>query len=168
MWMLRSRRLASDRRGLKKNLVLGIAAASLLAGLYLTPYLALHQMRAAARAQDLPTLTAMVDFPALRDSLKLGLRAQLVGGEASPASVMGAEVAGALLGPMVDTLITPDSLARLLQGQPPTQVGLASAPASPQLQTQMGYESPGRFVFSIKPADSDDDPVALVLRRDGL
>ena len=32
----------------------------------------------------------------------------------------------------------------------------------------MGYESPSQFVFAIKPQGSDDDPVELVLRREGL
>lgn len=139
-------------------------------GLYATPFVALQQMRAAARAHDGPALAAFVDFPAVRESLKLGLRAKLVGGDVTPANVMGAEVAGALLEPMVDALITPDSLARVLRGQPPTQaaagLGVAEAPA--QVDTRMGYESPSRFVFAIKPRGSDDDPVELVLRRDGL
>jgi hypothetical protein len=146
------------------------SAAGLAAlGLYLTPYLALHQLRAAAAAHDAQAFAALVDLPALRDSLKSGLRAKLVGDAPSPANVMGAEVAGALLGPMVDSMITPESLGRVLQGQPPAQATLPGAAAAPgKLETRMGYESPGRFVFSVKPDGSDDDPVELVLHRDGL
>jgi hypothetical protein len=153
-----------------------------MVGLYATPYLALHQMREAARTHDVQALAAYVDFPAVRESLKLGLRAKLVGGDVSPASVMGAEVAGALLGPMVDALITTESLGRVLQGQAPAQAVLLMGKAPPpvrvespietpmetRMQTQMGYESPSQFVFSIKPRGSDDDPVELVMRRDGL
>jgi len=141
-----------------------------VASLYVSPFLALHQMREAARAQDAQALAAFVDFPAVRESLKRGLRAKLVGGDLSPANVMGAEVASALLGPMVDALITPESLGRVLQGQAPTQAALPveTAPAPARVETQMGYESPNQFVFAIKPSGSDDDPVELVLRRDGL
>lgn len=154
---------------MKRKLWLGVAALLAVAGLYATPFIAVQQMRAAARAHDGPALAAWVDFPAVRESLKLGLRAKLVGGQATPANVMGAAVAGALLGPMVDALITPDSLARVLQGQPPAQAAQARDTAVPaQVETQMGYESPSRFVFAIKPQGSDDDPVELVLRRDGL
>ena len=146
------------------------AAVLVAGGLYATPFVTLHQMRAAARAHDVPALAAFVDFPAVRESLKSGLRAKLVGGDVTPANVMGAEVAGALLGPMVDVLITPESLGRLLQGQPPAQAALpvGAAPAPAPVETRMGYESPSQFVFAIKPQGSDDDPVELVLRREGL
>ncbi|CAN5216072.1 hypothetical protein BH11PSE10_BH11PSE10_14580 [soil metagenome] len=155
---------------MKARVCLFSAAGLAALGLYLTPYLALHQLRAAARAHDDQAFAALVDFAALRDSLKTGLRAKFIGDEPSPASVMGAEVAGALLGPMVDSLITPESLGRVLQGQPPAQAALpgAPAPAPEKMETRMGYESPSRFVFSIKPDGSDDDPVELVLHRDGL
>lgn len=150
-------------------------AAALLAGLcfYATPYLALHQIRSAAAAQDAAKLAGYVDFPALRQSLKTGVRARLIGdernerGEPTPANVLGAAVAGALLGPMVDSLITPESLARLLQGQQPVAAvtGMAGEPPG-TLQTRMAYEGADRFVFSV--SKPDEEPVDLVLRRDGL
>ena len=156
-----------------------LALTVLLAGLcfYATPYLALHQIRSAAATQDAAKLAGYVDFPALRQSLKTGMQARLIGaernerGEPMPANVMGAAVAGALLGPMVDSLITPESLARVLQGQQPaaavTGIGSEPAPAD-ALQTRMGYESADRFVFSVKKQGENEDPVDLVLRRDGL
>lgn len=154
-------------------------AAVLLAGLcfYATPYLALHQIRSAAAAQDAAKLAGYVDFPALRQSLKTGVQARLIGterdeqGQPSRAHVMGAAVAGALLGPMVDSLITPESLARLLQGQQPmaAATGIGGEPAQPgKLQTHMAYEGPDRFVFSVRKSGEDEEPVDLVLRRDGL
>ena len=156
-----------------KSALIG-AVVLALAALYATPFFALHQMREAARAQDGQALAAWIDFPAVRDSLKSSLRAKLIGGNVNPAHVMGAEVAGALLGPMVDALITPESLGRVLQGQPPARAALPveTATAAPEVETpvetRMGYESPSRFVFAIKPQGSDDDPVELVLHRDGL
>lgn len=153
---------------MKPRVWLAGAVVLAVAGLYATPFLALHQLREAARTNDAQALAALVDFPAVRESLKLGLRARLIGGDVNPANVMGAEVAGALLGPMVDVLITPASLGRLLQGEPPAQAAAPISAAPAQVETQMGYESPSQFVFAIKPRGSDDDPVELVLRRDGL
>lgn len=152
-----------------KRKAVGVGAVVLaVAALYATPFVALHQMRAAARAHDAVALAAWIDFPAVRDSLKSGLRGSLIGGPATPANVRGAEVAGALLGPLVDALITPESLGRVLQGQPPAQAALPVDTAAAQVETRMGYESPSRFVFAIKRQGSDDDPVELVLQRDGL
>lgn len=155
----------------------------LLAGLgfYASPYLTLQQMRTAAAERDAGKLARHVDFEALKASLKAGVQARLIGdernaqGQPPPANVMGAAVAGALLGPMVDTLITPDSLARMLQGQSPAtaalpQVGAPTAPttAAEPLDTRMGYESPNRFVYSVTKQGSGEEAIHLVLRRDGL
>lgn len=160
------------------KLALGLAALA-LAALFFSPYLALQQMRAAAARGDAEALSARVDFPALRASVKTGVQARLIGrgrldeqGRPTRAGSMGAAVAGALLGPMVDALITPASLARLLQGVPPATAGMpasAQAPASPRrLETRMSYEHLNRFVFSIRPLGEDEEPVELVLHRRGL
>lgn len=160
-----------------KNRLLWLAAALVAGGIYLTPYLAVQQLRTAAAARDGAKLARMVDFEALRASLKSGVQARLAGqsreenGLPTPASVMGAAVAGALLGPLVDTLITPESLARLLQGQRPAGGQMSKLPAMPMAErpeTRMGYEGPGRFVFSIKKHGDDEEAVELVWHRDGL
>ncbi|MET0517576.1 MAG: DUF2939 domain-containing protein, partial [Burkholderiaceae bacterium] len=52
-----------------------------LLSVYASPYWALHQMRAAAAAHDAAALAGQVDFPALRDSLKSGLRLRLASSE---------------------------------------------------------------------------------------
>lgn len=156
-----------------RSLLLALAASAALC-LYATPYLTVQQMRSAAAAHDAEKLAGYVDFPALRDSLKTGVQARLAGqdrhagGEPTPASAMGAAVAGALLGPLVDQLITPEALGRLLQGQSPAGALLPGEARPAALETHMGYESPGRFVLSVRKQGEDEDPVDLVLRRDGL
>jgi len=164
---------------IKRLALPGLAALALLA-FYASPYLALREMRAAAASQDADKLAPYVDFEAVRASLKTGVQTRLLGhqrlenGDPTPAGAMGAAVAAALLGPMVDALITPASLARLLQGQHPALAvtgGFGAKPASspPQgLETQMGYEGLNRFVFSVKKPGEDEEPVDLVLRRHGL
>lgn len=147
-----------------------------LAGLMLTPYLTLWQMRAAAQAGDAQAFSRHVDFEALRDHLRQGVQRKLAGqergadGQPTPASAFGAALAGALLGPMVDTLITPESLARLMQGQSPLRAAAGplggEAPQRDELQTQLGYESPNRFVFAV--ARRGEPPVELVLYREQL
>ncbi|MDY0743652.1 DUF2939 domain-containing protein [Paucibacter sp. R3-3] len=168
---------------MKLKTILALLAALLLVAFFGSPWLAVHEMRAAARAHDAAKLGTYVDFEKLRESLKRGVQAKLLGserneqGEPSAARAFGAAVAGALLGPMVDVAITPESLARLLQGQRPAQaaVGGVVAPKSEEplvppeaLETHFGYEGLNRFIFSVKKKDSDDEPVDLVFHRDGL
>ncbi|MFY7864582.1 DUF2939 domain-containing protein [Roseateles sp.] len=162
-----------------------VAGASCLVvavlALYLSPYLTLQRMQAAAAAHEGERLAEWIDFPALRANLKSGVHQRLAlarqnaQGQPTPASLMGAAVAGALLGPMVDALITPDSLARLLRGQKPAQALLkpqgadkSDAEPSKRLETQMRYEGLNRFVFSVRQAGEDEDPIDLVLSRQGL
>lgn len=147
-----------------------------LCGVVLSPYLTLHQMRTAAEARDAPAFSQHVDFVALREHLKQGVQRKLAGqergadGQPTPASAFGAALAGALLGPMVDTLITPESLARLMQGQSPLRAAAGplggEAPERAELETQQGYESPNRFVFAV--ARRGELPVELVLHREQL
>ncbi|WP_077035894.1 DUF2939 domain-containing protein [Pelomonas sp. KK5] len=163
---------------MKLKPLLLILAALLLALFLGSPFVAVHEMRAAARAHDAAKLGGYVDFEALRESLKRGVQAKLLGternekGEPSPGRALGAAVAGALLGPMVDVAITPESLARLLQGQRPAQAAVEGAIGTeakePELETGFAYEGLNTFVFSVKPKGSDDEPVELVLQRRGF
>ena len=167
---------------MKLNSILLILAVLLLAAFAGSPYLAVHEMRAAARVHDAAKLGSYVDFAALRESLKTGVHAKLLGrernenGDPTPANAMGAAVAGALLGPMVDVLITPESLSRLLQGQKPAAaaagglLGASSDKPSPteSIETHFGYEGLNNFVFSVKKKGTDDEPVDLVMHREGL
>ena len=163
-----------------KTIVLFLIALLLLA-FAASPYVAVHEMRAAARVHDAAKLGSYVDFAALRESLKRGVQAKLLGkersenGDPTPANAMGAAVAAALLGPMVDVLITPESLTRLLQGQRPAKAaagavlgGQDKPGPSAALDTHFAYESLNRFVFSVKKQDTEDEPVDLVFYREGL
>ncbi|MBB4842505.1 hypothetical protein HNP55_001020 [Paucibacter oligotrophus] len=165
-----------------KALLLGLLGLLLLLGLFASPYLTLHQMRRAAQAQNAQGLSEHVDWPSLRDSLKTGVQARLAQqdlneqGQPSRAAAWGAAVAGALLGPLVDSLITPQSLGRLLQGQSPGAAALGFPPPSPAasepgaqaLEWSSHFEGINRFVFSLRKPGAEEDPIHLVLRREGL
>lgn len=159
-----------------KTLLLAVALLG-AAALFFSPHLTLMQMRDAAQARDAQAFARHVDFEALRAHLKQGVQRKLAeqergaDGQPTPASAFGAALAGALLGPMVDTLVTPESLARLMQGLSPARAAAGplggDAPARSELQTRMGYESPNRFVFAIA-RKGDEAPVELVLHRERL
>jgi len=166
-----------------KALLAGLIGLLLLLGLFASPYLTLYQMRQAAQAQDAQGLSEHVDWPSLRDSLKTGVQARLAHqdvneqGQPTRAAAWGAAVAGALLGPMVDSLITPQSLSRLMQGQSPgsAALGLPSPQAKSEqeaeakaLEWNSHFEGINRFVFSVRKPGADEEPIHLVLRREGL
>ncbi|HEY4082218.1 MAG TPA: DUF2939 domain-containing protein [Burkholderiaceae bacterium] len=161
-----------------RKILIGTVLAILLGGFYGTPWLALHEIRKAARANDLEQLNNLIDFPQLRENVRLGVLERLTlsddGRTGSKARALGAAVAGALLGPMVDAFITPETVATLLRGQrPSTKVGKVWSGNGPEkpLRMHAHYESVNRFVYSIRPAGEDgekEDPVDFVFYREGL
>ena len=153
-------------------LIIGIA-------FYLTPYLAFHNMKKAVENKDADTLSDYVDYPSLRESLKANLNAKMVGEitenkEANPFGTLGAVLAALLINPMVDVLITPESLAVLMKGERPqldkSKSGLKADSKSerPKTEISRSYKSFNRFVVKVKEKGSDEEPVELLFKRDGL
>lgn len=87
---------------------------------YFSPYLALHAMRNAAQAHDAAALATHVDFPKVRESLKVQLhamterRARAAAGESGFAAVgaaFGAMLGNLVTDKLVDAMVTPERLA---------------------------------------------------------
>jgi hypothetical protein len=81
------------------------------------------------------TVNEYVDFPALRDSLKLqiaGLLSRRLGADNnSKLATIGAMIGVTLIGPLVDAYATPDGVAALLNGMPPSGNPGERPPAEP-------------------------------------
>ncbi|MFP6558766.1 DUF2939 domain-containing protein [Paraburkholderia sp. B3] len=195
---------ASNKRWIKPVAVVLVALA-LVAALgygYASPYVALDRLKAAADARDAATLSEYVDYPALRASLKqqvgkLLQRRIAAQHSSNPLLLFGAVIGAALIGPLVDAYATPDGVAALLNGMPPTgkpgeqppQAGnpaAAPAPApanppaptppaapaenaqpAPRPQTTAGYRSLDEFVVTWQRSASGER-YAAVLQRHGL
>lgn len=102
-----------------------IAVVAILGYGYASPYLAANRMKAAADARDAATLNEYVDYPALRMSLKQQVGEMLqqrihAQHSSNPLLLFGAVIGAALIGPLVDAYATPDGVAALLNGMPPT------------------------------------------------
>lgn len=126
--------------GWKKPVAIAVAAVAIVAALgygYASPYIALNHLKAAADARDAVALNEYVDYPALRASLKqqVGemLQQRIEAAHASnPLVLFGAMIGTALIGPLVDAYATPDGVAALLSGMPPTgKPGERPAPPPP-------------------------------------
>lgn len=144
-------------------------AAALLALLaawyYATPYLALNAIGHAAEAKDAGALSERIDFPAVRDSLKAGYRAEAAArlgadGTPDPLGALGLALVGGIVDVAVDALVTPEGIALLLQGnlphrneeaaeksQPPSSGG---GDAGPERQVSQGYAGWNRFEVRVR------------------
>ncbi|WP_028224713.1 DUF2939 domain-containing protein [Paraburkholderia ferrariae] len=102
---------------------------------YASPYVALNRLKTAADARDAATLNEYVDYPALRASLKQQVGELLqrrieAQHSSNPLLLFGAVIGAALIGPLVDAYATPDGVAALLNGMPPSgKPGEAPPPA---------------------------------------
>lgn len=165
---------------------IGIAAAlvAAAAGAYFSPHIAVTSMRAAALAHDDTKLAGYIDFPAVKESFKGAINAKLAAESARPGNqngmaMMGNAFATLVVNQMVDAMVTPETLIRMVNGDQP-QLGKPAAPpatgaSSPadgalgdQVDASMGYEDLGHFVVQVRKKGSTDAPTGLVFSRDGL
>jgi hypothetical protein len=124
----------------KKPVAIAVAAVAIVAALgygYASPYIALGHLKAAADARDAVALNEYVDYPALRVSLKQEVGEMLqrrlnAQHSSNPLLLFGAVIGAALIGPLVDAYATPEGVAALLNGMPPTgKPGERPAPPPP-------------------------------------
>ncbi|WP_082151031.1 DUF2939 domain-containing protein [Chromobacterium sp. LK1] len=174
---------------IKMKLALCVALLAVGGWFYATPYLTVHGMQQALDARDAAKLSGYVDYPALRSSLKESIAPKAVlelnqSKANNPLAAMGAAIADAVIAPVVDAMVTPESLALMMQGIKPkpglphggasaendgggAQGTEASAEPRAGVETTMGYEDIDRFVVTVKKKDGGAGPLAFVFKREG-
>lgn len=168
---------------IKVKLALGAAVLALGAWFYATPYLTVRGMQQALDARDAAKLSGYVDYPALRNSLKEAVAPKSVlelnqSKDKNPLAAMGAAIADAVIAPVVDAMVTPESLALMMRGikpKPGLPQGGADEPATggasedrrAGVDTAMGYEDIDRFVVTVKQKEKPEQSLGLIFKRDG-
>ncbi|HEV7589326.1 MAG TPA: DUF2939 domain-containing protein [Longimicrobium sp.] len=164
--------MAQKRSSLSTLLVL----AALFAGvwLYFTPYLAMNKLQKAARQGDEQAMAELVDFPSLRESVKGNVRSAVehsVGRERNPLGMLGGILAGAVAGPVVDAVVTPQGIAALTEGERPGQRRGSDGDSRVRVKNvkvKRGYEGFDLFVVHFVSKDDGHERMALLMRREGI
>ena len=178
--MTRSSSRAPQRR--RPNLIIGLFVILLLIGLYVfavSPALAVRGLIQAAEDGDIAALERRVDFPALRDSFKAELdgrmRAEMreeLRGEDAGLAALGMMLAPTLMDSAVDTLVTPEAVAFMVEsGDAPGDEARAASPEASDggdIQRSYGYRDLNTFVITLIDPDRPDQPLDLLMRRHGL
>lgn len=160
------------------GLALTVIAAVVGVWFWFTPHIAANNMKKAVEANDSATLSSYINFPSLKESLKANFNAMLAtevvkSKDSNPFEALGAALAAAFINPMIDALVTPESLAMMMQGNKPN-LGKGKPGTekkfseSSDTEMTMGYESFDRFAVSIKKKGDADAPVTFVFHREGL
>ncbi len=152
-----------------------------------SPYLAVASLRSALRDGDRDRLEGLVDFSAVRESLKAQLNTQLTASFQADPEMRDNPFAGfaVMMVPMivnqaVDVYVTPDGLAALTAGQKPEMVevpaaGPGSAPAPPTAEdkkkilegAQLRYAGGLDTFHIVMLTEAGKDAATFVLRRQG-
>ena len=142
---------------------------------FLSPGYAMSQLADAAREGEEDQLRQRVDFPRVREALKADLRAKLASTFASEETEgfgkLGAALGMAMIDPMVEGFVTPESIGSMVRNGKlirPGEKPDADAKASSG-EAEWAIEREGISKFKARPtAKNVENPPALVFERDGI
>ena len=139
-----------------------------------SPYWTLWRMREAAEARDAEALASRVEWPALRESTKRQLRDRLEeesrrGGPGGLDSI-GAAFAGALIGPAVEALVTPETVRTAFLAERSSAEGGPKSAAEPEARKAAEFDvvRRGADEFRLRREGAAPGEGELVFRRHGL
>ena len=150
---------------------LGIAAALILAALawlFIAPALSAQELQRALRDNDAPAIQRVVNFSALRENLRGTLGSSFAGqgsqATLEPGAVFGAALAGLMMGPIVDAIVTPAGLSTLFKGG----AGAFTGQTPGNIRVASGLEALNRYAITLTDLDNPASVVTLVLMPNGL
>ena len=158
---------------MKKSYAVGLSALALVllgalaVGVFTGPQRALMSARTALAGNDIATLEKHIDFPAVREQVKAQIWAELMASSQKEGKVNEGEMAGAalgmaLVGPMLDAMITPQALVAL---SPDTdKVGLLSTTWKEDLDIETSFKSLSQSEVTLSKKSSDESIVFIMTR----
>jgi hypothetical protein len=165
---------------------IGLVVVALVAAYFASPVLALHSMTEAAKAGDQAKLERLVDFPAVRDSLKSQLKAAMTRAfeqdpalQDNPLAAFGQLLMVGVVDKAVDAYATPDAIAQMVAtSRAPSKI--SPSDHGPRVETgkprdksdteiRYGFQDLDHFKATYRDKAKPDEPVfGLTLERQGL
>lgn len=169
---------------MNKKLVVGLAVAAVAVSVIAwaaAPVFAAHALIRAARAGDVDRIEQLVDFPALRESLKDELTSELAAHMRrdprmadSTLGGLGMMLAPMLLSGAIDATVTPEVVAQMVttaEAPDPTvrdRPEPGDAADGDDIHQAWGYRDLNAFAVTLTDRDHPDQRLALILERRGL
>jgi len=167
-----------------KELLVGLAVAAVAVfaiAWAASPVLAAQALIRAAKAGDADKIERLVDFPALRESLKAELSAELAAHMRRDPRIesdlggLGLILAPMLLSGAVDAVVTPEVVAQMVttaEAPDPTvrdqpEPGDATDEGD-DIHQSWGYRDLNTFAVTLTDRDHPDQRLALIMERRGL
>ena len=173
-------------------------AASVVTGCYAfaSPWLALKDLTQAFEDQDIRKIEKLVDFPELREDIKVTARAAMMKSaaielEGNPFAAMGIMMANAIVDPIIDQVISPaglqlffsagemsggtdglpeniDAIARDLIPSGDGGEASSGVVAAQNIDVKTEYVGINEFEVQVSNEDILNESVSLYMRREGL
>jgi hypothetical protein len=158
--------------------ILLATALSVGAHWYYSPFLAMDSMVSAAKAKDADKFNEFVDYPSLRESFKgqfSAKMAEVMGKQSSnPYSALGTMLGMTMINQMVDALVRPELVMRMMEegkAQQPNKSASGKQPTdeSETKAPKWEFERKGTDLVLATPTqkDSSDSQPVFVFRRVG-
>lgn len=165
---------------------IGLVVVALVAAYFASPVLALHSLTEAAKAGDRAKLERLVDFPAVRDSLKSQLKAAMTRAfeqdpelRDNPFAAFGQLLMVGVVDKAVDAFATPDAIAEMVatsrapEKLSPSEHGPRVETGKPRdksdTEIRYGFQDLDHFKATYRDKAKPDEPVfGLTLERQGL
>ena len=176
----------------KKIFSYSAIAASVVTGCYAfaSPWLALRDLTQAFEDQDTRKIEKLVDFPELREDIKVTAKAAMMKSaaielEGNPFAAMGIMMANAIVDPIIDQVISPAGLQLFFSagemsggtdGLPENIDAIArdlipsgdGGEASRGIEVKTEYVGINEFEVQVRNADMFNESVSFYMRREGL
>lgn len=155
-----------------------IATAAFAGAYWASPYVQLYRMRALVEARDAQALSRYVDFPRLRESVKVQVMRRLGAGGAlseargNPFAAFGQAMALAVIDPVVDAAVSPAGVVAMLDAgeirfQPKKEQPEQPAGGDEGVREKVNYDLSYRGWQQAVVQRADGGGVVFVLERDG-
>jgi hypothetical protein len=159
-----------------KTRIAALAAAVLIIAIGITWYLAspdwtLHQIKAAAEANDPDALNSYIDYPALREDLKAEMMRQMTAEaekDKSGLGGLGLAIGSAMIGPVIDGLVTPAGVRAALSAKRDQALAKAAPQAASALRVPDDPVIVRRGFSEFLVASKQQPGSRLVFKRHGL
>jgi hypothetical protein len=165
---------------------IGLVVVALVAAYFGSPVLALHSLTEAAKTGDRAKLERLVDFPAVRDSLKSQLKAAMTRAfeqdpelRDNPFAAFGQLLMVGVVDKAVDAYATPDAIAQMVAtSRAPSKISpsdhgphveTAKPRAKSDTEIRYGFQDLDHFKATYRDkAKPDESAFGLTLERQGL
>jgi hypothetical protein len=132
-----------------------------------SPIFTLDKIKSAAIERDSNKLNKLINFETLRSSIKIMLlEPNNIEGDKPRTSYLASVVGGFLITPIIDRMVSPESLVFLMSGKIPN---LKDQPeTSKPIEIETSWEGLSRAKLILKSERNSNNSVVLIMERDGL